>query len=292
MHNVTAILKEQAEAWFVQLPKHIEACINRWQLKDLHVMPNLTYNFVARAKSAFFGKSVVLKICLSDGAYAREERALRYFAGTGCVKLFATEPSMYVMLLEDIQPGTTLKTLWPNHDLQAIYITAGLIKQMHTKTVSLETQFRTVEQRLTTLNDDSDARMPQFLLEKGKDLAHKLLSSQGDLYILHGDLHHENILLGQNNSWIAIDPQGIIGELAYEVSSFMCDPFPALSKHSDAKNIISRRINLFAELLNLNRQRIADWSYVQTILAIRSSLKNNLPEWKDWIKCAELCDRA
>lgn len=290
IHNVTAVLKEQAQAWFEQLPMHIEACINRWQLKDLHIMPNLTYNFVARAQSTLFGKSVVLKVCLSEVTYAREEAALRYFEGKGCVKLLAAESTIYAMLLEDIQPGTTLKALWPEHDLQAVTMTAALIKQMHTKAVSLETQFRTVEQRLTALNDCSDMRMPQRFLEKAKDLAHKLIASQGDLYVLHGDLHHENILLGQNDSWTTIDPQGVVGELAYEVGSFMCDPFPALSKHPDAKNLISRRINLFAELLNLDRQRIADWSYVQAVLAIHWTLKNNLPDWQDWITCAGLCD--
>jgi streptomycin 6-kinase len=38
-----------------------------------------------------------------------------------------------------------------------------------------------------------------------------LLSSPCKQLVLHGDLHHDNIL-NDGNDWLTIDPKGIIGE--------------------------------------------------------------------------------
>lgn len=41
--------------------------------------------------------------------------------------------------------------------------------------------------------------------------AQELLLSQGEPVLLHADLHHYNILQHQD-TWIAIDPKGVVGE--------------------------------------------------------------------------------
>ncbi len=73
--------------------------------------------------------------------------------------------------------------------------------------------------------------------------------------MLHGDLHHDNIL--QNgNYWVVIDPKGLIGEPAYEVSSFIRNSIPELLNHADAPNIIHNRVTRFAAALELPERRI------------------------------------
>lgn len=84
--------------------------------------------------------------------------------------------------------------------------------------------------------------------------------------LLHGDLHHDNTLQN-DDSWIVIDPKGVIGEPAYEVAAFIRNPIPQLLKHSDASNIIRHRIKYFAKLLELSEQCIVDWCCVQAVLA-------------------------
>ena len=84
--------------------------------------------------------------------------------------------------------------------------------------------------------------------------------------LLHGDLHHDNIL--QNgNDWLVIDPKGVIGEPEYEVTAFIRNPIPELLTHADAPNIILNRITHFAKILELSERRIIDWCFVQAVLA-------------------------
>ena len=84
--------------------------------------------------------------------------------------------------------------------------------------------------------------------------------------LLHGDLHHDNIL--QNgDGWVVIDPKGVIGEPAYEVAAFIRNPIPGLLALNNASSIISHRIARFAEILELPERRILDWCFVQAVLS-------------------------
>ena len=69
------------------------------------------------------------------------------------------------------------------------------------------------------------------------------------------------------DDWLVIDPKGAIGEPAYEVATFIRNPMPDLLNIQDPEDIIQRRIAMFSDLLNVPRTRIADWCFVQAMLA-------------------------
>lgn len=68
-------------------------------------------------------------------------------------------------------------------------------------------------------------------------------------------------------NWIAIDPKGVIEEIEYEIGAFIRNPCKELIAHPDVERIISKRCEIFANLLNLDKQRIKDWYYMQSVLA-------------------------
>ncbi len=84
--------------------------------------------------------------------------------------------------------------------------------------------------------------------------------------MLHGDLHHDNILQ-QGNDWLIIDPKGVIGEQAYEIAAFIRNPIPNLLSNDNAKDIVQDRINLFSHILNIPKTKIANWCFAQAVLA-------------------------
>ena len=49
----------------------------------------------------------------------------------------------------------------------------------------------------------------------------ELLSSAGEPMLLHGDLHHYNILAAERQPWLAIDPKGVVGDPVYETGVFL-----------------------------------------------------------------------
>jgi streptomycin 6-kinase len=54
------------------------------------------------------------------------------------------------------------------------------------------------------------------LLEEAETLFAELNASMAEPFLLHGDLHHENILAAEREPWLAIDPKGVVGEPARE----------------------------------------------------------------------------
>lgn len=55
------------------------------------------------------------------------------------------------------------------------------------------------------------------------ELAERLLSNPFDVRVLHGDLHHDNILRGERG-WLAIDPKGLFGDPGFEAANFLFNP--------------------------------------------------------------------
>jgi streptomycin 6-kinase len=61
-------------------------------------------------------------------------------------------------------------------------------------------------------------------LGRGWRVAEGLLATARDEVILHGDVHHENVLDFGPRGWLAIDPKGLIGERAYDYANIFRNP--------------------------------------------------------------------
>lgn len=237
----------------------------QWQLNNLRpFLSGSTNNYVACAYSQIYKKEVVLKILLVN---THEPEALMLFDGNGCVKMLEYDPALKCFLLEYVNPGASLKTLFPQNDNEALKITADIIKKLHTKDlISQAIGFKTINQWLHVLHTFESKKIPAALLKKAQRLSIHLLALPQKMYVLHGDLHHENILQSGTN-WIAIDPKGIIGPLEYEVGRFIMNPIPDLLDQQDAISIIKNRIDRFCAIFDFDRQQLVDWTFVQAVLS-------------------------
>jgi len=90
--------------------------------------------------------------------------------------------------------------------------------------------------------------------------------------LLHGDLHHFNILQDHERGWLSIDPQGVIGEAEYECGALLRNYEMSKRSRDEMKRITTRRIDLLAEILGFDKERIIGWGMAQAILSA----------WWDW----------
>ncbi len=272
------------------IPDSIAYLSKKWELGNIRPLVEMspTSNYAARAYSAPYKTDVVLKILIHD---TKEPQALKLFNGNGCVKLLEYDAEYNGLLLENIMPGNTLSTLFPHDDARALEITAALIKKMQQADFSGHLhEFDTVEDWMAFLHTFQSKKIPQQLLEKAYELSQTLLSMPYKKTLLHGDLHHENILqcsdADQRNSdlsdvffragspgytktesWIIIDPKGVVGPVEFEVIRFMMNPIPALLQQSNHLEIIERRIEQLHKLFGFEKQRLRDWLFVQAVLS-------------------------
>jgi streptomycin 6-kinase len=258
--NIINLYAEKGRQWLDHLPNLATQLANTYGLSNLKPVNNLSYNYVLSGFQD--SKAIIVKLGLDIDGFKREAAALMALEGFGVVQVFSENAGL--LLLECAVPGVSLKSYFPEKDDEAINITANVIKRLHIAPIPSAYAFPHIKDWLEAL--DGDLKIPAQTLQKARKIRDQLLKTAGPDVLLHGDLHHDNILQNDND-WLVIDPKGVIGEQAYEVAAFIRNPIPELLTHDDAPNIIHNRVTRFAELLELPSQRILDWCFLQAVLA-------------------------
>jgi len=111
-----------------------------------------------------------------------------------------------------------------------------------------------------------DGQIPKDLLDAGRGAYAELCGSQSRTRLLHGDLHHYNVLFDSQRGWLAIDPKGVIGELEYEVGAALRNPYEKPELLAEPSTI-AKRIDSFASRLNLDAGRVLAWAFGQAVLS-------------------------
>ena len=70
----------------------------------------------------------------------------------------------------------------------------------------------------------STGPFPAYLVDAAEAIFADFIPSQGERVLLHGDLHHWNILSASRQPWLALDPKGVIGEREYDVGALLRNP--------------------------------------------------------------------
>ncbi|MGN6694231.1 MAG: aminoglycoside phosphotransferase family protein [Aquihabitans sp.] len=87
-----------------------------------------------------------------------------------------------------------------------------------------------------------------------------LPATQGELVLLHQDLHGDNVLASDRERWLAIDPKPLVGEREFGIAAAVRD----FALGADRRSVLRRFDALTAEL-GLDRGRSLGWTVAQTI---------------------------
>lgn len=97
-------------------------------------------------------------------------------------------------------------------------------------------------------------------------LARDLVNTPQDQRVLHGDLHHDNVMQTARGP-VAFDPKGVVGEAAYELANAFRHPRGKFDVASDPRRI-ERFATQVAEGLSVDRHRLLTWIPVKIALSI------------------------
>jgi streptomycin 6-kinase len=215
--NLQNLYGKEGKRWLDGLPNRVDELSITYRLTNLKPFQNLSYNYVAHGHQG--DRPVVLKIGFDKAAIHKEVEALCCFKDFGVVELIVSGDDF--LLMERALSGVSLKTYFPEFDDKAINHTAAVIKRLHQACIPTQHTFPHIKDWLSTL--DSDLDIPTDYLKNTRKIRdHLLETSRGDV-LLHGDLHHENILQ-MSDGWVAIDPKGVLGETLFDVAAFIRNP--------------------------------------------------------------------
>jgi streptomycin 6-kinase len=266
--------------WLTQVEPILHACARKWNLAVGPAYPDPSYQLVFRVTGRF-GERYALKLGVPRDELREEATALRLWGGRGAVRLIASDPDRGALLLERVEPGTQLAEVSAVDDDRATVIWSMVFRRLAEATdcaTAAVDVSPTVMPSLARWGDAFDrylhahsdgGPLKRSTVLRARSIYRRLDESTTIPRVLHGDLHHDNILRAENcpERWLVIDPKGVAGDPAFEVGSFLRNPKVAFGPKVNGVAQTRRRIDIIAETTGLDRQRFIDWAWAGTVLS-------------------------
>ncbi|MBI2707277.1 MAG: phosphotransferase [Proteobacteria bacterium] len=277
--NILDLYGEHGQSWLNDLSSHLIQLSAKWNLRFLDVMPDLTYNFVGLVEVMATGESAIIKMAPVNKNIATEVQWLGCF-NKGVPKIYWYDDEYSAFLMERLEPGKSLKALVSaGDDDAATRILCHTIRdlQSHQQKKLEFTHLSELAGNLSLLKNHLDNR----ILSKAETWFCELTTDRTQDVILHGDLHHDNVL-SSGATWKVIDPHGYVGDPAFEVGAMIYNPHDCFLNDQSISRIIERRLNILAEELPFDAQRLKAWAFCRTVLSIAWTFEDHamIPEFE------------
>jgi streptomycin 6-kinase len=229
----------------------------------------MSMNYIEFATTAA-GEPVTLKVGVPHAELFTEMEALRLYDARGAVRLLDVDRDLGAILMQRLQPGTMLWLLGNNR--RETEIAASIMSALSVPVPSrhnLPAFSRWVERafRLTRTEWDPQQLMPRDLIDRAEKAFREIeRNTTGDV-VLHGDLHHENILLDDRSGWTAIDPKGVIGPPCLQVGRFLQNQLPSSLPVERREEMVRERVHILSTELGYTRETVAASGLVDCVLS-------------------------
>lgn len=197
------------------------------------------------------GQAAMLKLART-GEERTGHRVMVWWDGEGAAQVWQYDPE--AVLLERVEGNLDLTAMVnAGQDDGATRILCRAAGTLHRsgerpwpELPSLERWFRALEQ----------APRAGGLLADARETARELLDEPHPPHVLHGDLHHGNVLHSRTRGWLAIDPKGLIGERTFDYANIFCNPSLEVAT---APGRLARQADVVAREAGLDRERLLKW---------------------------------
>ncbi len=274
---------DEGADWLRDLPGLLDNYAARWRLAPLAPFAGLTYNYVTRVHRVD-GSVAVLKAGVPGDEFRASIEFLRLCNGDGAVELFEADAEQCVMLMELALPGEPLARL--EDDDAATAIAADVMREFW-RPAPESHPFPTVQRWLRAFShvrethDGGSGPIPEASLARAERLARDLLASAPYERLMHGDLHHDNIVSAQREPWLVIDPKGLVGDPGYETGPFLNNPYGRMETWADPARQFRRRAEILAERLDYPADRILAWGFTQAVLSAAWHIEDGSDRYGD-----------
>ncbi|MCA9877275.1 MAG: phosphotransferase, partial [Thermomicrobiales bacterium] len=240
----------------------LEPWLHRWQLTADGPAVETHTSLLLPARQA--GQPVMLKVaCVEEEARGAE--ILAWWGGEGAARVLALEGDALLMERATgprslVQMATTSREA----DASALHILCATAANLHQPRPQPPASATTLRRWFAALAPTAQREGGVF--RQAHAAAAHLLATPREPAVLHGDLHHENILWDNARGWLAIDPKGVLGEPAYEMGAALRNPITPGTPAAEPVTM-ARRVDVMVEMLGLDRTRILGWCAAQAVLA-------------------------
>jgi streptomycin 6-kinase len=232
-----------------------DAAIARWELlPDGPAFRTLT----AHLLPVRYGTAAAMLKIATNPEERRGAAVLAWWAGDGAVRVLARHGA--ALLMERAEGGGCLARMARDgRDDEACRILCGVAAALHHPRPATPPRLVPLAEWFAAL--DRAGRDRGGLLARCAAQARSLLASPRETVVLHGDLHHGNVLDCGGRGWAAIDPKGLLGERGLEFAPLFANPDLADPRYpvASAPGRLARRLDIVSAAAGLERRRLAQW---------------------------------
>ncbi|MGW2745680.1 aminoglycoside phosphotransferase family protein [Streptomyces sp. NPDC001450] len=255
--------------WLARLPGTAERAVARRELTVERVqVPGGRSSLVVLVRRADDSQAV-LKLAPPRARPESERAALAHWAGLGAVQLLETDAedaAEGVLLLERLHPDVSVRSL---PEAKALLEAAGTLRRLWVEPPG-DHAFETVAERTGRQAEAMRATASAFaevaeLVDAAVGAREELLTSAPEHRLLHGTFRQSKVLAGERMPWLAVGPDPVVGECAFDLARLVRDRVEDLIAAPSGAATTRRRIKRLAESLDVDLERLRGWTLFRAV---------------------------
>ncbi|CAL9600084.1 hypothetical protein SUDANB176_05414 [Streptomyces sp. enrichment culture] len=271
--------------WLERLPELARQAVALRELTVERVqVPGGRSSLVVLVRTAD-GTPAVLKLAPRRARPESERAALAHWGGRGAVRLLEPPPGSRprpsggtpvhgeeppptggVLLLERLHPDVSVRSL---PEARALLEAAETLRRLWVEPPE-DHVFETVAERTGRQAEAmraSAAADPEVapLVEAALTAREELLAAPPEHRLLHGTFRQSKVLSGDRLSWLAVGPDPVVGEHAFDLARLVRDRVEDLIAQPSGASTTRRRVKRLAESLEVDRERLRGWTLFRAV---------------------------
>lgn len=248
---------EAGKAWIEALPRTVENVCRHWRLVIKGPVMNGYTGLAIPVR--LDEEDCFLKVYWRDADTDTAPLALKIWNGQGAVKVLKHEPEVGVVLLEKLDPHSSLENVEIG---MAVGIAGQLLRRL---AIPAPKDMRTVTDMAARMEQSIPQRWEQFgrpfpreLLEEVCDST-KQLGPRSNKLMTDYDLHYTDILSGQREPWLMIDPKAIAGDPEFSLAQLLWSRLEDIESNKG----IEYHFRALVEAAELNCELARSWTIIR-----------------------------
>jgi streptomycin 6-kinase len=279
--EIENITNRFGEDFYQKVCKDIEHYSNKLKLTRVELIPSYSANLVFKCNSSKLGAAILKIGNTKFREIVTEINVLSEYNGRGFCKVFVADAENGVILEECIQPGSTLRSEASLDRRLSVFV--SLYQHLHIPPAKAEgyPTYQDWVSRITAyMSSRQDCKEFYSNMKKAKDICSSVSNLYTQQMLLHGDFHHDNILLGSDGKYIIIDPKGVIGDPVFDVPRFILNEFDEQITNETYQKI-NHIICVLGKSLSIPIDILKKCLYVETLMAMCWDIQDGAIPEKD-----------
>jgi streptomycin 6-kinase len=255
------------DGWLAELPEAVRRAVALRELTTERVqVPGGRSSLVVLVRRAD-GSPAVLKLAPPRARPESERAALAHWDGRGAVQLLEPFVAEGELLLERLRPDLSVRTL---PQARALLEAAGTLRRLWVEPPgdddahSFETVAERTGRQAAAMRAGASAEVAP-LVEAALAAREELLTAPPEHRLLHGTFRQSKVLAGERMPWLAVGPDPVVGECAFDLARLVRDRVEDLIASPSGSAATRRRVKRLAEALDVDQARLRGWTLFRAV---------------------------